>query len=359
MNDRLVSSVAVGDEAIAQLGELAAYVDARSVAFSSSSAWLRAAARHLAGTPVVIAVRARDAPVALAVLSVSSRRGARRVELLGGDLNDYGQFFYDDERAAYALAEAVASWIDAQRRWSASFSQLPTDDPVVAVLAARLARAVVEPGPLMPQIAGVGTEYRISKNRRRKGIQATNRIETDGRSWEKVVVDHPEALEQWFPAIVELRRQRDHASGRRSHLDDPAVSAFYEAVVRDAVARGRAAINLLVVDGEVAGFSLAMLDGAAHRLWDGRVAEEFQRYRGGMVCDLMAVSRAVEEEGVTTFDWLRGKREGKYCNHEIQRVELRAASHSWVMTVEEWEGGARRRIKAALPAAAVRRIVAR
>ena len=133
---------------------------------------------------------------------------------------------------------------------------------------------------------------------------------------ERVVVDDAEKLERWLPAVVNLRRGRDHAAGRRSHLDQPAVLAFYEAVVGDAVLRGRAAINLLVVDGEVAGYALPMYDGPAHRLFDGRVAEEFQRYRGGMVCDLMAVARAVEDPRVTTFDWLRGCTPAKFANHE-------------------------------------------
>lgn len=359
MTERLTTSVVTGDDAIAVLAELGEYVDARSAAFCSSAAWLVAAARHLAGTPVVIVVRAGGAPVALAALSVTSRRGARRIELLGGDLNDYGQLFHDDEEAAAVLADAVVTWILTQRRWSVSFEQLPEDDRVVRLVAARLAGAVVAPGPPMPQIVGVGTDYKLSRNRRKNGVNATNRIEADGRSWEKVVVDDTAALDRWFPAVVALRRQRDHASGRRSHLDDPAVGAFYEAVVRDAVARGRAVINLLVVDGAVAGFSLAMLDGTAHRLWDGRVADHLQRYRGGMVCDLMAITRAAEDERVTTFDWLRGSREGKFGNHEIHRVGLRAASHGWVTTVDEWEDGARRRIKATLPAAAVRRLVAR
>jgi hypothetical protein len=102
-----------------------------------------------------------------------------------------------------------------------------------------------------------------------------------------------------------------------------------------------------------------MHDGATHRLFDGRVAEDFHRYRGGMVCDLLSVLRAAESPDVTTFDWLRGRTPSKFGNHVVHRVGLRAASAGLVRAVEDWEDAARRRVKAALPAAAVRRLVTR
>ena len=359
MTEQMVASVAAGDEAIAELGELAPYVDRRSSAFCTSSAWLLAAAHHLPATPVTVTVRSGGAPVALAALGVVHRRGARRVELLGGDLNDYGPLFHDTDEAAVALADAVVGWLRGQRRWSLALEQLAVDDPVLPALADRLSGAVVVPGPEMPQIVGVGSEYRVSRNRRKKIGNATNRIAADGHAWEQLVVDDPDELERWLPAVTEVRRHRDHASGRRSHLDDPAVLAFHEAVVRDAVRHGRAVVHLLTIDGRVGGYAVTMHDGPVHRLFDGRVAEEFQRYRGGMVCDLVAVARAAECPEVATFDWLRGTTEAKFGNHVHRRVALRAASHPLVTVVEAWEGVARRRIKAALPAAAVRRLSAR
>ena len=65
-----------------------------------------------------------------------------------------------------------------------------------------------------------------------------------------------------------------------------------------------------MVDEDVAGYGVTMLDGPVHRLWDGRVADEWQRYRGGLVCDVTAVRRAIDTPGVSTFDWLRGRKPG-------------------------------------------------
>jgi hypothetical protein len=199
----------------------------------------------------------------------------------------------------------------------------------------------------------------VSRNRRRQAIKATNRIEVDGHAWEKVVVDDQATLDRWLPQVIELRRVRDHASGRRSHLDNPAMASFYEAVVRDFVARGRAALYLLVVEETIAGFTLAMYDDGAHRVLDGRVADELLRYRGGMVCNVWALTHAADDPDVTVFDWLRGRSEAKRGNHEEFRVGLQAASHRAVTAVDGWEHAARQRIKAALPAAAVRQLVER
>lgn len=353
------AETAVGSEALTLLDGLAAHIDSHSTAFCTTHAWLTAAARHLTAQPVVIAVREGGEPVGVAALSVTSRRGARRVEILGGDQNDYAQFYCADDRAALMLATAIADWLDDLGRWSLRFEQLAADDPVLAALRTLVPGSTVAPGPPMPQIIGVGTDYRISKNRRSQERQATNRITNDGRTWEKVVVADEGALDRWLPHVIDLRRRRDHAAGRRSHLDDAARLTFYEAVVRDFVSRGRAVIYLLVVDGAVAGYHLTMLDGDTYRMLDGRVADELQRYRGGMVTSLMAMTAAAEAPEVTTYDWLRGKTESKFGNHEAHRVELRAASHRLVTAVDDWEATARRRVKAALPAAAVRRLVAR
>lgn len=358
MTQRLASRVAVGDEAVALLHELAGYVDARSEAFCTSSAWLLAAAEHLAGEPVLIVVRDGRDPVALAALSVGQRRGARRIELLGGELNDYGQLFHDDETAGAALADAIASWVLAQHRWSLSLGQLPVADPVARALAARLGGDLA-PGAPMPQIEGPGSGYTVSKSRRRSGSKAVNRLTSAGHEWQLLDVDDPAGLEEWLPRVTEARRGRDHGCGRRSLLDDAGGRAFYEAFVRGAFARGAAHLAVLLVDEQVAGYSMVMHDGTVDRLFDGRVAQDLLHLHGGMICDLHAVVRAAEDPAVIRFDWLRGSGESKFGNAEIHRIGLQAASHRWVSAVGEWEGAARRRIKAVLPETAVRKLAAR
>ncbi|UUW87345.1 GNAT family N-acetyltransferase [Nocardioides sp. WV_118_6] len=356
----VTTEIAHGSAAELALADLASYVDGRSNAFSTGAGWLRAAARHLPGQPLTIALRGADGRVlALAPLVVQRRAGVVRIEVLGGELNDYAELFHDDPVAADLLADAVASWVRRHRRWSLRLSQLAPGDPVVAGLVARLPGAVVVPGPPMPRIEGAGTDYRLTRHRRRKINTDLNRLAADGYDAERLVVDDPVTLERWLPRLVDVRRGRDHGSGRRSHLDDDGTRAFHEEVVRDAMARGRAVVDLLVVGDEVLGFTTTLRDGPVSRLFDGRVAQDWMRYRGGIVCEMAAVQRAVADPAVETFDWLRGRTDAKFGNAEIHRVELQAASHAWIERMDERRARARAGLKALLPAALVRRIVQR
>ncbi len=351
--------VTTGARALAVLEDLASYVDARAEAFSARSSWLLAAARHLPGEPVVLTVREGDRVVGLAALAATRHRGALRVSLLGGDLNDYGQLHHDGPDAARALAGALVAWLRQQHRWSLDLGQLAPEDPALAELVRLLPDAVVTPGAPMPRIEGVGTTYRVKRDRRRKATGAFNHAARDGLRAERVLLDDLVGLERWLPALVAVRRERDHASGRRSQLDDPGVLAFHESVLRTAFAAGRGAVHVMLVEGEVAGFVTVLVDGDTHRLYDGRVAEKWLAYRGGTVCDIDAVLRAQDDPAVHTFDWLRGRTEAKFGNAEVVRSGLRASSSASVERIDRWEDALRRRVKAALPEAAVRRIVSR
>lgn len=362
MTDTLRSSappVATGARAIAVLQDLASYVDARAEAFSARASWLLAAATHLAGEPVVVVARVDGEVAGLAALSLTRHRGTSRVTLLGGDLNDYGQLHHDGPEAARALAAAVVDWLRTQRRWTLDLGQLAPGDSALAELARLLPDAVVSSGAPMPRIEGVGASYRVKRDRRRKATGAFNAAGRDGLHAEKLVVDDLAGLERWLPELVEVRRARDHASGRRSQLDDPGTLAFHTDVLRTAFAAGAGVVHLMLVEGEVAGFVTVLVDGDAHRLYDGRVADRWLAYRGGTVCDIEAVLRAQDDPDVRTFDWLRGWTEAKFGNAEVVRSGLRASSHPSVDRLDRWEATARRRVKAALPEAAVRRIVSR
>ena len=355
----LVAEVSTGEAAVTRLGHCAELVDRHSTAFSTSSAWLTAAAVHLTGEPVAVVIRDGATPVGHAALSRTRRRGVPRVTVLGGDFNDYGQLYYTDDHAAVALAAAIADWVRAEHRfWSLSLDQLP-DDLVLAELVSRLPGATVSPGQPIPQIVGIGTDYRLSRNRRRKANNALNRIEADGLSWEQLVITDRDELERWLPTIIDVRRQRDHGCGRRSHLDDPGSRAFYETVVRDACDEGRLTLDLLLVAGQIAGYGIVLAEAGAHRMFDGRMAHELQRYRGALVCDLAALARAQDDPAVSTFDWLRGRTDAKFGNHEVHLSCLVASSHAFVDRLDGWDRRIRHRAKALLPAAALRRLAQR
>lgn len=355
------SDVATGDAAREQLRELADFIDALSTAYCTTSAWLSAAARHLPGEPAIITVRDEGGrPAAVAALTRARRRGVWQIALLGGEFNDYGQLYHDSEESAIALAEALAGWVTSEHRWWAlDLQQLADDDPVLGGLATVLPTAVTVPGSPIPQIDGIGTDYLVSRNRRRKANNALNRVDADGRHWEQLAIRDRAGLDRWLPVVIDVRRTRDHACGRRSHLDDAAARAFYEAFVRDLCDAGALTLDLFLVDGRVAGYGMVVEEPGVHRVFDGRVADGLEHYRGAIVCDLAAVARASDDPTVSTFDWLRGRTDGKFGNHEVHRVHLRATSGATVDRLARWDRAARTSVKEVLPEGVLRRIAAR
>lgn len=341
--------VARGSAAVTALSEHAAWVDERSQEFSTSSAWLLAAADHLPGEPVVITI-ARDGRVSgMATLTRRKRWGVTCISLLAAEYNDYAEFHLEDPADAPILAEAIIRWVRSHRRWSLSLGQLSVDDPVLTAIGVILDRSVIVPGPPMPRITGIGTSYRVSSDRRRNINNAINRATTDGHVAKTVIVADPATVDRWLDGIVEVRRGRDHGLGRRSHLDEPEVESFYRAVVRSFVRARRAVVYLLLVDEAIAGYSIVMVEGGCHRVFDGRVAHHLQRYKGGVVTDILAACAAADDDEISTFDWLRGASPAKFGNDVAYRSGLTATSHRVIARLEAAAARGRRLVKAALP----------
>ena len=341
------------------LADHAAFIDARASAFSTSSSWLGAAADFLPTEPVVVTVRSAGELAGLAALGVTQRVRLRSITMLGGELNDYTQFFVAGDDAVAGLAFAVADWVSSHRWWSLSLGQLPAGDPVLAALAALLPRAAIEPGAEMPRIEGLKDGYAVNRNRRGKVRNAMNRMTTDGRACERLTITDPDLLAHWLPRVIDVRRERDHGVGRRSQLDDPGTCAFYGHVVAEAVRSGRGQVNLVLIDGAVGAYTIVMADGSTHRLFDGRVANDLQHYWGGLVANMMAVTNAIEAPGVDTFDWLRGKSIDKFGTAELRREGLRATSHRLVSSVDVGRAALKAKVKDALPDEVLRRLASR
>ena len=350
--------IRAGADALVALDEAADFVEHHSVAYCTGTPWLQAAAQHLPGEPVVITVGAGGTTDGLAALTRRRRHGVWWIELLGGDLNDYGQFHVEDAAAAM-LADAVVGWVRTHRHWVLDLAQLAPDDPVAARIRALLPNTTVCAGPAMPRIENIDPGFRVSRNRRRQIANAKNRLAADGHDWRWVTVDDAAQLEPWLDRAVEVRRRRDHSLGRRSHLDNEPMRAFYRATVRDIVTRGRGVLDLVVVGESVLGYCVVVFDGGTHRMIDARVAEDWKRYRGGSLCDIQALVRAANDPCVRTFDWLRGEDESKVADARIRRVAVRAVSSRWVEVPERSQAALRRGVKALLPAALVRRLVDR
>lgn len=191
----------------------------------------------------------------------------------------------------------------------------------------------------MPRIVEV-TNFTPSKSARKANNKTANRLQADGRDWRFDRFD-VEAPADVVDSMVRLRRARDHASGRRSHLDAPHQRAFYVETVSDLLDQGRAAVHTLTVDDSLAGYAISLHDHDVHRVWDGRVGIGFERYRAGTACTWRVLEDAKADPSVVTVDWLRGMTLEKIHNDVVTLPCLRATSHGAVDRMDRWTTRAR------------------
>ena len=347
MNRTSTTTTAVtrGDHALRTLEHHAAAIDASTHAFCQQAAWLLRAARLLPGEPLVVTVEDDGALTGLIAASVHRRGRVTRIEPLGGDLNDYAPMFATSHGAAAQVAEEFVGWVRTQRRWLVDIVQI--DHPILATeLVTRLGTSAVEGAP-MPRIVQLA-DFAPTKSARKANRKTANRLDADGRTWhfDRFDTDVPVGL---IDSLVTLRRARDHASGRRSHLDDPRRLDFFLETIDDRLSHGLATIHTLTIDDELAAYVIGLRDQNVHRVWDGRVAVGFERYRAGIACTWRMREDAQADPSVDTLDWLRGINPEKIHNDVVTLPCVRATSHRSVDRMDGWSASARAGLKSLLP----------
>lgn len=359
------SRVCHGSEALDMLDDRAAFLDSVGAACVARPVLLRAwAACMPEWCPLAVEVRRDGNPVALAALAV---RGPRRrsgalwteVDVLGGDQVDYAPVFVLDDAAAVLLAGALAALLRdrCRRPWLLRLPQLPRSSRFVAELARLLPAADTGPGQVTPRLR-IGSDRSLpantSRNFRRSARSGWHAMRRDGVAARIDVVDDETGMSAALDEVVALRRERDHQSGRRSHLDDPRMDRFYRTACLSLAREGYASCVLLRAGtGELLAYALNLLDGDTVRAWDGRVAPAALAYNAARVCDLWMIESVLAGIQVDEIDWMRGDSANKrqVSNDIVEHVTVVAASSAAVSALHDGLARARSRAKAAVPVA--------
>ncbi|MDQ1446365.1 MAG: hypothetical protein QOI20_2829 [Acidimicrobiaceae bacterium] len=284
--------------------------------------------------PWLVWLPGSDGRMEAAALLARSRRRLAGASILGlghGTSDRSVCFPSRTPAAAIALAAAVADALSREHGpWSLVVEQQPADDPAVVALARLLRPARAEAGDGCPvlRVEGRALSDYSTKKTRRDVRQARERIEAEGRTVSVDRLVDRTAIERALPEAIDLHRRRDHAAGRRSDLDHPARRAFYERAVALHAERGEVELWLVRIDGVLAAYDVAFIDGRAYRIWDGRIAPDLTRFAPGHLSRQAIVERALADPGIDQIDWMRGVQSYK---QELARsvdatVQLRAWS---------------------------------
>jgi CelD/BcsL family acetyltransferase involved in cellulose biosynthesis len=253
-----------------------------------------------------------------AVLLASRRRhGFVEVVALGHGPSDQARLPARSPEAADALAAAVARHLRGQPLpWRLRVAQLPVGDGVARRLAKRLPHAALIDAEDSPRIefgAEQGLEAYTSCNTRKANRKALNRIAKAGLSASFDCLRGPREIHAVLPELERVRRARDAALRRPGGLDDEQTACFFRSILVEHAEHGEAEVTTLRLDGEVAAYVLAFLDGPSYRMWGTSVAPDWDHYSAGRLIVYHTIERALEL-GCDEYDYMRGLERYKLSN---------------------------------------------
>jgi hypothetical protein len=228
--------------------------------------------------------------------------------LAGTDGGHRGSILARDPVVAHALGHAVRRALDDQSHPSTVvLGPLPAGCPIVHAFATGLAGSRQDPAAPIPVIrrdAGTDPESYLAHGMRRAQRKATNRLNSDGRSSSIRFTSNADEILGMLPALEQVHRQRDHVHGRISDLDDAVRHTAWRHRVRDMTDAGVLELAMLDIDGELAAYTLGVVDGSFYRLLEGRFVTEWARYSPGRLLEVAVVERVLADEQLETFDWM-------------------------------------------------------
>ena len=284
-------------------------------------------------TPMTVLVRERATGNVEAAALLARRRVDHETQVvsMGHGTVACTRFPSRSERASKLLTKGIKDALDSFGRWTLQFQQLPEGDPVAKLLAQQLPNAEMAPDLWVPQVMfdeNPKLSDHLSRNMRRQIKKAWNRLETDECKVEMSVARSEFEIMELLPMLEAIHRDRDHDTGRASDLDDPKVSELWRRLVLAHGATGQIEISSMMIDGEIAGYVIGIIDDDAYRVFDGHFNSEFHRYSPGRLIESAVLERAMVDARFDGLDWMAGVAAEKILtsNHNEGRMQLVASS---------------------------------
>ncbi len=246
--------------------------------------------------------------VAAALLVDSAGAGADLVRLAGSGSGHRGALLADGPLAADRLGRALADAL-VTRTHSFRLSLGPVDassEPVLALTHALPGSqaAVVDPIPVVRRAdSAVATDY-LSDGMRRTLRKSANRVSRDGHVLTVAVTSDRARIMRVLPMLEECHRDRDHARGRDSDLDDTAARLLWHARLRALADAGALELATAQIDGQLAAYVLAIPDAPVYRVLEGHLVTRWSRYAPGRVLESAVLQRMLDDPAYETFDWM-------------------------------------------------------
>ena len=277
---------------------------------TSRGPWLTgtvAAARER--QPCAVVVRDSDDLLRAAVVLLTTGNGdADLVTLAGAAMGYRSSVLADGPAPAALLGDALAEAVRApQRAVRIELGPIDSTSPWIADFAEMIPGAEVVPCDSIPAVRRAGDADALTyltASIRRTLRKAQNRTSADRRHLSAQVSRDQLAIGEMLPELERVHRERDHAQGRRSDLDDPEGRRMWTARLTRLAAEGLLEMSTLHVDGELAAYVIALVDPPAYRVLEGNLATAWSRYAPGRLLETAILKRMLDDPAFDYLDWM-------------------------------------------------------
>ena len=282
--------------------------------------WIRVARAHDRREQITLSIAGSRGIAALA------RANDGTISFAGGEFTDY-QDVVAKPADVPAVAEALAEWIVRKRAPRVHLEFVPEEsgslDPMAAVLRAagydvRIGRLVPAPRLTLPDSFEAYVRS-LGKTERHELRRKLRRLET-GRRVGFRFADEPEHRAMLDRFVALHRRSR----GEKAEFLTGDTDRFFRDVAETLAARGWLRLGVLNVDGEEAAVVFGIAYEGTLALYNAAYDPSLSRLSVGIACHAYAI-RAAIDEGLHTYDLLRGNERYKYdlggTDHWLLRLE--------------------------------------
>jgi hypothetical protein len=276
---------------------------------TARSPWTRAALDAVpAAEPLAVLVRDGGGALrAAAVLLVLPGPGTDTVVLPSG-LDHRGGLPAEDVWAAAALSDALADVLRCRPRPTlVRLGPVSVHSPALTSLQAALPGAklvLAHPIPVVQRDGSTDAQDYLFHGIRRGLRRASNRLAGDGRSVDIAFTSNAGDIARMAPAMEGASRERDHAHGRTSPLDDSVGRLLWHRRLQYLLASGFVELATLHIDGCFAAYVLGLTDYPDYRVLEGRFVGEFARYSPGRMLEAAVVQRVMSDPDFERLDWM-------------------------------------------------------
>ena len=254
---------------------------------------------------------ARDVAAKLvgAVVLLNRTEGQHEtVTLAGTEDGQRGAILTECVTVAEALGHAVSQALSRCRhRLDVELGPLPADSPVVEAFGLGLQgsmRTDVDGVPVIRRADAGDVNGYLSHGMRRTVRKATNRLISDRQTKTIRFTADAGHIIDLLPQLEQCHRDRDHAHGRLSDLDDSQQRWLWQHRIHALARAGTLELATLNIGDSLAAYALGVIDGDAYRLLEGRFDTEWARYSPGRLLEAAVVQRMLDDPTLATLDWM-------------------------------------------------------